>query len=245
MASLGGTVIQGGAARRGPGERVRRTADRAAVSVRVPHYAQTLDFTCGPSALMMVMKALDPAAEMGRALELQLWREATTIFMGSGHGGSGAFGLALAAHRRGFDAEVYVNHRGVFLADRARSAEKREVMRLVQESDLREVAARGIPVTYDRLDTEALEQKFRDGWLPIVLVSTHYIHGDHVPHWVVVTGFDEASVSINDPWVDRKRGRTPADMTDRRIPRRDFDGMARYGKAKERAAVLVRRRSTG
>ena len=32
--------------------------------MRVPYYAQTLDFTCGPAAIMMAMHALDPAAPL-------------------------------------------------------------------------------------------------------------------------------------------------------------------------------------
>src|SRR5262245_16023483 len=93
---------------------------------RVPHYAQTTDFTCGPSSLIMSMAALDPRVKRSRALELQLWREANTIFMGAsgGHGGCGALGLALAAHRRGFKAEVHVNHKGVLLGDRAKSKDR-------------------------------------------------------------------------------------------------------------------------
>lgn len=64
---------------------------------KVPYYRQTLDFTCGPAALMMAMKALCPGLSLDRSLELRLWREATTIFMTSGHGGCGPYGLALAA----------------------------------------------------------------------------------------------------------------------------------------------------
>ena len=47
--------------------------------VQVPYYQQTLDFTCGPAALMMAMKALDKDLEMNRHEELRLWREATTV----------------------------------------------------------------------------------------------------------------------------------------------------------------------
>ena len=46
-------------------------------ALSIPHYAQTLDFTCGPSSLIMAMKALKPEVAADRALELQLWREAT------------------------------------------------------------------------------------------------------------------------------------------------------------------------
>ncbi|MEX2008966.1 MAG: peptidase C39 family protein [Dongiaceae bacterium] len=219
-----------------------RNEGNAPLLAAIPHYRQTLDFTCGPSSLMMAMRALDPAVELSRALEMQLWKEATTIFMGRGHGGSSALGLALAAHRRGFDAEVHVNHDGVLLADRARDEAKREVMRLVQAADLEEAASRGIPVAYRALGVPELEAKFRAGFLPLVLVSTHYVHGDHVPHWVVVAGFDDGAVYINDPWVAVDKGKTAADMSNLRIPRRDFERMARYGKAKERAAVLIRRR---
>ncbi|HEX5419371.1 MAG TPA: peptidase C39 family protein, partial [Gammaproteobacteria bacterium] len=59
---------------------------------RVPYYRQTLDFTCGPAALMMAMKALASDLKTDRALEIELWREATTVFMTSGVGGCTPFG---------------------------------------------------------------------------------------------------------------------------------------------------------
>lgn len=221
----------------------QRRSNAAPVSVAVPHYAQTLDFTCGPSSLIMVMSALDPAIEVDRTLELRLWKEATTMFMGgSHHGGSSALGLALSAHRRGYQVEVFVNHQGVLLGDRGRTSDRREVMRLLHEADLRDAQAAGIPITYRAIGLAEMEERFREGWLPIVLVSTRYVHGDHVAHWVVVTGFDSEAIYINDPWVDRERGKTPADMTNLRIPWQDFERMAQFGRSKEKAAVLVRRR---
>jgi hypothetical protein len=209
----------------------------------VPHYRQTTDFTCGPSSCLMAMKALDGRKPMGRGEELAIWREATTIFMGpaGGHGGCGALGLALALHRRGFQPEVHVNHRGVLLGKRGRSADRREAMRLVQERDLAEAKKRRIPVSYDRLSLDDLEAKTRAGAIPIVLCSTRYIHGDNVPHWIVVSGFDEQTVHVNDPWVSLDKGKTARDMTGIRIPRRDFDKMACYGSQRERAVVLVRK----
>ena len=45
---------------------------------------------------------LDKTFEPTRIQEMQLWREATTIFMAAGHGGCSGQGLALAATRRGF-----------------------------------------------------------------------------------------------------------------------------------------------
>jgi peptidase C3-like protein len=210
---------------------------------RVPHYAQTTDFTCGPSSLIMSMAALDPRVKRSRALELQLWREANTIFMGpsGGHGGCGALGLALAAHRRGFGAEVHVSHRGILLGDRADSKERAEIMRVLQDRDLREARAAGIPVYYDSVSIDDLASAVRGGALPIVLNNMEFLHKDPTAHWFVVTAVDDDNVYVNDPWVDRAKGNAARDMTRVPIPRAFFADVTSYGRKRERAAVLVRR----
>src|SRR3569623_1299183 len=77
---------------------------------RVPFYEQTLDFTCGPSAVMMAMKALDPA-----------------------------------------------------------------------------IVLRSVPVTinYGALGVDALQERFEQGGIPIVLISSYRIYHEKFPHWVV------------------------------------------------------------
>jgi predicted double-glycine peptidase len=208
---------------------------------RLPHYRQTTDFTCGPASLMMAMKALAPQTKIDRGLELQLWREANTIFMGpsGGHGGCSALGLALAVRRRGFKAEVHVNHRGVLLGVRTKSKERAEVMRVLQARDLAEAKATGVRVRYDSLDITDLEKKVRAGYIPIVLNSMRYLHDDPTAHWFVVTGFDADNVYVNDPWVSLRKGKTARDMTGAAIPRRMFDKVTSYGSRRERAVVLV------
>ncbi|MGH6932453.1 MAG: peptidase C39 family protein [Dongiaceae bacterium] len=209
------------------------------------HYAQTTDFTCGPSSLIMSMAALDPSITADRALELQLWREANTIFMGptGGHGGCSALGLALAAHRRGFKTEVHVNHRGVLLASRTRSKARAEVMRELHERDLTEAKAAGIPIHYDSLSIADLERALAVGALPIMLNAMDHLHDDPTAHWFVVTGIDQQNVYVNDPWVSVKKSKKPRDMTAAPIPRTVFDGVTTYGKKRERAAVLIRGRN--
>jgi Peptidase_C39 like family len=218
-------------------------ASQPAAKRRIPHYRQTTDFTCGPSSALMSMRALDPKAPFDRASELQLWREATSVFSGpsGGHGGCGPVALALALSRRGFKAEVHINHRDVFLGERTRSTERKEVMRVMQERDLAEAKRLGIPIRYEMASQATLEERFRQGMIPIVLVSTFFIHGDHVAHWVVVTGFDAENIYVNDPWVALDKGRTPKDMTDFPVPRGAFERMTCYGKQRERACVLVGR----
>jgi ribosomal protein S18 acetylase RimI-like enzyme len=213
--------------------------------VRVPFYEQTLDFTCGSSSLMMAMKALNPALVLDRTLELRIWREATTVFMTSGHGGCGPFGLALAAHHRAFTAEVWVNDTGVPLVDSVRSPEKKEVMRLVHEDMLAEVRRNRIPVTYGTLGLEELKRRFDAGAVPLVLISSYRIYAEKFPHWVVVTGLDEHFVYVHDPYVDYENGETTLDSINMPIEQRAFRRMTRYGRAGLQAVVLVSRRAGG
>lgn len=89
-----------------------------------PYYAQTTDFTCGPSALLMAMAKLDDCTAVNQSAELDLWRTATTIFMTSGHGGSHPLGLAIAATKHGFTAQVYMNQQVPLFLAGVRSEEK-------------------------------------------------------------------------------------------------------------------------
>ncbi|MGH2543099.1 MAG: peptidase C39 family protein, partial [Ardenticatenaceae bacterium] len=54
------------------------------ISLEIPYYAQTAEFTCGPACLMMAMKFLDPDFTVRRSTEFMLWKEATLIFMMGG-----------------------------------------------------------------------------------------------------------------------------------------------------------------
>lgn len=207
----------------------------------IPFYEQTLEFTCGASSLMMAMKALDPQLELDRAMELRIWREATTIFMASGHGGCGPFGLALAAQKRGFGVEIFVNDSGVPLVDSVRSTEKKEVMRLVHAEMLSEINALNIPVHYRTLPLEAMADYCRAGAIPIVLISSYRIYGEKAPHWVVVAGFDPHFVYVNDPFVDHAQGEALVDSIHIAIPQREFTRMARYGRTGLQAVLLLSR----
>jgi hypothetical protein len=207
--------------------------------VRVPYYAQTLDFTCGPAALMMAMGAHAPSMPLDRKVELRLWREATTIFMTSGHGGCGPYGLALAAHHRGFPVEIYVNARRTLLSATVRSREKREVMRLVQEDMIEELDRLGVPIHHRVVQPEELEQLFARGGIPLVLISSYRIYKEKFPHWVVVTGFDQRYIYMHDPFIDEEEGESIADCINMPVLRREFAAMARFGRANLRAVVVI------
>jgi len=75
--------------------------------------------------------------------------------------------------------------------------------------------------------------------VPVLLISSYRLYGERVPHWVVITGFDEHLVFVNDPYVDRGEGETVADSIAIPIARTELDRMARYGRTGQRAVVVL------
>lgn len=205
----------------------------------IPYYQQTLDFTCGPAALMMAMKAHHSDQVFSRSEEIRLWREATTIFMTSGHGGCSPYGLALAASQRGFRAEVYTNDQGVLFVNSVRSPDKKEVMRIVQEDMIKQMHARNIPIHFNTLRGPDLGDIFAAGGIPIMLISSYAIYGEKHPHWVAANGCDADFVYVNDPFVDIDAGESVIDSINMPIPLKTFNKMARYGRAGLTAEVII------
>jgi ribosomal protein S18 acetylase RimI-like enzyme len=210
------------------------------IAWRVPHYRQTLEFTCGAAALMMAMKALDRRLRLDRRLELRLWRESTTIFMTSGHGGCGPHGLALAAARRGFAVELFVNDQGPPFLDTVRDPDKKEVMRLVHEDFLDEIRKGDVTVHRHPLSVDELSERLAAGAVALVLISQYRIYGDKEPHWIIVSGCDQRFIYAHDPYIASGHA-TSTDRVSIPILRREFELMAKYGRSKLRAAVILSR----
>jgi hypothetical protein len=162
--------------------------------------------------------------------------------MTSGHGGCGPYGLALAAWHYGFDVEVFVNEQGVMFVDSVRSQDKKEVMRLVQEDFIHELSHLPVPIHYGVIGVDDLERHFQAGGIPVVLISSYRIYQEKFPHWVVVTGFDERYIYVHDSYVDEEHNKSVTDVMNMPILRSEFERMARYGKAGQKAALIIRRR---
>jgi len=205
----------------------------------VPYYQQTLEFTCGPAALMMAMKALDSSIKLSRQLELRLWRESTTIYMTSGHGGCGPYGMALALHKRGFPVEVYAKEGEALFVDSVRSDDKKEVIRLVEQDFLDEIKNNEIKIHYHRLTTVEIIAALDSGAIPVILISSYRIYKEKFPHWVVVTGHDDKFIYFHDPYIDEEKGKTVTDCVNMPILQKEFEQMARYGKSGQRAALII------
>lgn len=213
----------------------------------IPWISQTTNFTCGPAALMMAMAALGRDYEPSPVDELQIWREATTIFMTSGHGGCHPVGLALSAVRRGFDAEVWVNQRGALFLEGVRDTNKRRVMSLAHDAFVAEAKARGVHVRYGKLDQQQLVDRFEQGANVLILISTYRLDQKKVPHWVVLSGVDANCLYVQDPdmMADTssdvaREGRLPMDCQHLPIAREDFAAMSRFGGNRLQTAVILR-----
>jgi len=206
----------------------------------VPWYRQTTRFTCGPAAVMMAMQALSKQYTMTRSEEMALWREATTIFMTSGHGGCHPLGLALAAHKRGFDAEVWISEKGPLFIDGVRSEDKKAVIKLVHDDFVAEVRAAGIKVHHKEVTQQLLTRELKKGFVPIVMISTWQMDSKRTPHWVVISAFDEEFLYLHDP--DPSGLQTEMDCQYLPVARDDFARMARFGKNRLRTALVIKPR---
>ena len=209
---------------------------------RIPLYVQTTEFTCGPASLMMAMRALDPGATCTRSLELQLWREATTIFMTSGHGGCGPHGLALAAWRRGFRVELFLNDPKPLFTEGVRNPEKKVVLELVHHDFVEQLEQTDVVVEERAVSTAELAERIRDGAMPLVLISAYRFTRNKSPHWVLLTAVDDDFFYLHDPDVDIDEDKTALDNSYVPVARTDFERFAVFGRRALRAAVVLYRR---
>jgi ribosomal protein S18 acetylase RimI-like enzyme len=212
----------------------------------VPWIPQSTNFTCGPASLMMAMTASDQGYEPSVVEEIQIWREATTIFMTSGHGGCHPLGLALSAKKRGFNVEVWINQREPLFVEGVRSENKKRVMKLVHDAFVNEAKVQGISVHYAEVDQQILVDRFSRGDNVLVLISTYRLDRKKAPHWVVLSGFDEICLYVNDPDIDSARFSVPSAevrhvMECQHLPiaRDNFAAMSCFGASRLRTAIIL------
>lgn len=215
--------------------------DDVAVPATVPYYNQSTEFTCGPACLAMALKHFRPETEVDATLELRLWREATTIYLASGLGGCGPFGLAVAAARRGLSVEVRVNSDKFFFLDSVRDPEKQRVMSIAQQDYRDQARELGIPVHAAPLAPRALADELSGGALAIVLISGYQMFQRREPHWILVHAADGGHLVVHDPWLEYEGFESATDSSNLPIPDGAFERMARWGRSGLRAQVILRK----
>ncbi|MGO2127853.1 MAG: GNAT family N-acetyltransferase/peptidase C39 family protein [Pseudoalteromonas prydzensis] len=202
-----------------------------------PWYQQTTEFTCGPAALLMAMSSIKKTA-ITQVSELDIWREATTIFMTSGHGGCHPLGLALAAKKRGFNTQVIVNTRETLFIDGVRNDNKKAILHTVHNQFVVEAINHKLDVKYQDLTLEHIERWLAEAMAVVLLISTYRFDGKKSPHWVCVTHLDEHCLYVHDPFCENDK-QLAIDCQHVPIARSDFLKMASFGSSRLSTALAL------
>ncbi len=205
--------------------------------IKVPYYHQKTEFTCGPSSLMMAMKAFDKSVQFKLSTEMQIWREATTIFMTSGHGGCGPHGLALAAKRRNFEVELYLNSKASLFIKGVRDKKKKDIIEIVQKEFEKELKQTNVKIYYDEYSFATLKDILDSGGIPLVLISAYRLTETKAPHWIVITGIEEDFIYFHDPEIDDNQ--TPYDNMDIPVSKIEFEKMSKFGTGQLKSIVAI------
>jgi ribosomal protein S18 acetylase RimI-like enzyme len=206
----------------------------------VPWFQQSTEFTCGPASLLMAMAGLDSSIEPSQDLELDIWREATTIFMTSGHGGTHPLGLALAAKRRGFDVSAYISTDKPLFLEGVRTGKKKEILRTVDRQFRERAKKEKVKLVRADLTQSQIARALARHHALIVLISTYLMDGKKAPHWVTVTGMDEECIYVHDPDVDEKF-EVALDCQHVPISRAHFARMSTFGNDRLRTAIILKK----
>jgi ribosomal protein S18 acetylase RimI-like enzyme len=217
----------------------------AALKAAPPYFHQTTEFTCGPACMMMALAWAAPRADRklqpAPAFEFELWREATTIFGGSGPGGCDPYGMALALKRRGLAPEIYVSRSGPYFLDTVTSADRRRVMRVTQLHFQREAKALDIPSHMTPVNESVLMRAFDAGSVAIVLVSGYHMVPRGKPHWIFAFGRDGRHVLMHDPAAIRDDKGMAAAAETYAVPWTAFERVTHLGRERLSAAIVIRK----
>ncbi len=211
---------------------------RALVQRPTPWYQQTTEFTCGPASLMMAMGSLNEKLPLNQGEELSIWREATTIFMTSGHGGCHPIGLALAAKARGFKCNTWISTNKDLFMEGLRSEKKKAILSVVNQQFILQAQKQKLRVHYRDINQSDLEKWLKQGCAIVMLISTYRLDGKKAPHWVCITGVDEHCFYMHDPDPDELAS-SPIDNQYLPIAKEDFDLMSVFGTERLRTAVVL------
>ena len=157
--------------------------------------------------------------------------------MTSGHGGCGPHGLALSAHNRGYNVELFLNTKDPLFVNSVRQKHKKEIIKVVQDQFYKEIKELKIPVTYGKVNWNHLRQIIHDGGVPLVLISSYRLTETKTPHWIVITGMNDDFVFFNDPYVDE--GDDIINNINIPVRKDEFQVMAKFGSNKIQCIVAI------
>ncbi|WP_172565326.1 GNAT family N-acetyltransferase/peptidase C39 family protein [Vibrio navarrensis] len=204
----------------------------------MPLYVQTTPFTCGAACLLMAFAHHTPEFTPSRKEELQLWREATTIFMAAGHGGCSGHGLALAAARRGYHVELWSHSKSTPFIDSVRDENKKQVIEIVHQDFCQQLQEFDVSMIEAPPTQMQLEQWVSEGASVLLLISTYRFNGSKEPHWVLLSGMSEHFFFIHDPHAESEQDAiASAHVT---VSKKALSQIIGFGKQKHTACVVIK-----
>jgi predicted double-glycine peptidase len=202
-----------------------------AARTAVPYMRQTTDFTCGPSALSMLLARYGVIERVNRTTELELWRAATTVMA------CDPYGLALAARGQGLTPRIVISADETLFLGEGATAQERELGRFIQAAFAGRAAQEGIEAERRAFGMAELATVIRDGGAAIVLVDEVLVHGDACPHWILVHAMDGDTFIAHDPWTETGQGESWVDGYDVPYPAASLDRIAWTGHPPVRAML--------
>ena len=169
--------------------------------LRVPYYAQSAEFSCGPACLTMALKYFDPSTRMGKSLEYDLWRECNMI----GIRGADPFGLSVPLLKRGYNVTIISKAPSMMNKSQLKtmkwlSKEEKELTLFAIKDQKEKALSLGLKLIKRDPNLEDIEEALSENKLPIALVDMTVVHKLRIPHWVIVTGMNDEVGWINDPY---------------------------------------------
>lgn len=171
---------------------------------KIPYYAQSAEFTCGPACILMIFKYFDSRIKLNRALEFEVWRQCNMI----GVRGADPFGMSVplldaGCHvhlvtqgRRMIDADLWSRR----LQEYGFTPEDAKLAVFGVAGNRKRALCRGLTVEQGRLTVERVARYCSEGLIPLALVHMGVVHKLDIPHWVVVTDVKADQVAFNDPY---------------------------------------------
>lgn len=197
----------------------------------VPYMRQTSDFTCGGASLSMALAQAGRIDRLSRTIELDIWREATTILA------CDPFGLALAASARGLTPTVTTSTDETLFLENVETEHEIDLRRYIQSSFREQSRYSGIQSSLHPFSVEDLAAVIRAGGAAIVLVDELLVHGQECPHWILVHGMEGDIFLAHDPWTEPSMGESWVDSYDLPLPPSALDQIAWTGSPRYRAML--------
>lgn len=84
-------------------------------------------------------------------------------------------------------------------------------MQLVHENFMDQIGDSGLKLHHEKITLAALEEKIKQGGIPLVMISSYSYTRNKASHWVMVSGIDDTFLYVHDPDEDEDSYRSRTD----------------------------------